>query len=157
MRKNETYIALAREGVSCEEIAARFCVKEEYVRACLRMAGLAPESPFQRKTKAMVKRCEEGDSCEEIAKEFGLSGADYAYVRLKQLGAKPKKPAPKGNIYQIGSRKLARDMPRVVKMMGDLKRGLTTADMQAKYGVCRERVSQVRAFGVEAGLLENQT
>jgi hypothetical protein len=157
MSRKETYIELAKEGLTSGDIAARFCVEEPYVRACLRRAGVAMETPFQQKAKAMVRRCEEGASCEEIAKEFGLSGADYAYVRLKQLGAKPKRPAQKGNIFQIGTRKLARDVPRVVKMLGDLKRGMDSAGMQAKYGVCRERVSQVRAYGVEVGLLEKQT
>ena len=56
----------------------------------------------------------------------------------------------------IGGKRMSKECPRNIKMLGDLKRGFDTGKMMDKYGVCRERVSQVRAYGIEAGLLKRE-
>lgn len=136
----------------CGEYGFGYCSAASHLRrACVPFKGIRGA-----KAEKMLALHGKGLDCAAIAKEMGLSGARYVYRRLLDMGASPSHIAQPGNM-EIGGKRMSRDVPRILKMVGDLKRGLSTADMQAKYGVCRERVSQVRAYGIAAGLLENQT
>jgi hypothetical protein len=126
----------------------------EYAHAILLRYSVPFKGRREAKQEKMLELCAKGLDCMQIANELGMASAWHVHKRLTYLGAKPMKLVGQHRVYEIGNRHLSRDVPRPIKMIGDLKRGMKTRDMQEKYGVSRERISQVRAFGVQEGLLE---
>jgi hypothetical protein len=156
LRRN-SMIAFAKEAEkphALSELAKRFGFSTDTARSCLMREKAPFVSPRDEKKDKMLALYKQGLDCASISKEMGLSSAIYAYKRLQDMGENPVRPRGEGAYFQLGTRKLSRDVPRLIKMLGDLKRGVDTATMQAKYGICRERVSQVRAYGVATGLLD---
>lgn len=152
-KRREALIATARvEQRPLDEWCVELGFRYGSASAYLRRAGVPFKGTREAKAEKMLSLHEAGLDCHAIAKEMGHATAHYAYRRLLELGAKPAYPNG-GHNKTIGGKRMSKETPRVVKMLGDLKRGMETADMLAKYGVSRERISQVRAYGVEAGLL----
>jgi hypothetical protein len=154
-KRRLSLIALAKQEVRLiSELASEVGMRVPYAESILRRHNVPYISISKAKKQQMVSLHREGHDCVSIAKEMGLKSAEHVYRRLLQLGEKPKGPRFPYQPKQVGHRRLGRDMPRIVKMLGDMKDGKDNAFIQEKYGICRERAGQVRAYGIAAKLLE---
>lgn len=152
-QRRDALIAAAKvEQRPLPEWCGEYGFKYAHAAATLRARSVPFKGVKDAKEARLLSLHEKGLDCHAIAKETGLSSAAYVYARLLELGATPERPKPTGNLV-VGGKRMNKECPRVVKMIGDLKKGKDTAWMRDKWGVCRERVNQVRAYGIEAGLL----
>lgn len=152
-QRRDALIAAAKvEQRPLPEWCGEYGFKYAHAAATLRASSVPFKGIREAKEERLLSLHEQGLDCHAIAKETGHSSASYVYRRLIDLGAKPAYPHC-GHNLTVGGKRMSKECPRVVKMLGDLKRGYTTGKMVDKYGVCRERVGQVRAYGIEAGLL----
>ncbi len=154
MKKKDYIVAAVKMGSPLDAVATKYGVSRQHVEGICRRHKVPYVSISEGKKQRMVSLHREGHDCVSIAKEMGLKSAEHVYRRLLQLGEKPKGPRFPYQPKQIGHRRLGRDMPRIVKMLGDMKDGKDNAFIQEKYGICRERAGQVRAYGIAAKLLE---